>query len=173
MPFLIFIAPRVAESTLHPNCAFIQGSRCNGIALDMNGAKVGLLGDVKLELLGLEQRGDFAVARVRASQPGLSDVQELEPTFELSTSKPADRPEFAGQQFLMALEQVDLQKGTALVNIEAPGTGLLSNPRTLWVFMASNLGFLGLFIWLYMLRAKLLNLQERLAWRERGDELPA
>ncbi|MFN8569596.1 MAG: cytochrome c biogenesis protein [Kouleothrix sp.] len=33
MPFLLFVAPRVAESTLHPNCAFIQGSKCEGITL--------------------------------------------------------------------------------------------------------------------------------------------
>src|SRR5258706_9017632 len=31
MPFLLFVAPRIAESSLHPNCAFIQGSKCNGI----------------------------------------------------------------------------------------------------------------------------------------------
>jgi heme exporter protein C len=173
MPFLIFVAPRIADSTLHPNCAFIQGSTCDGISLSTSGAKIGLLGDIKLELLSLEQQGDLAVARVRASQPGLREVEELSPTFELSSGKPADRPEFSGQQFLLALERVDIASGTALLNIEAPGTGLLSNQRTLWTFMAANLGFLGLFVWLYQLRADLLILQERLTWRERGDELPA
>jgi heme exporter protein C len=173
MPFLIFVAPRIADSTLHPNCAFLQGSKCDGIALQLNGERIGLLGDVKLELLGLEQRGDIVVATVRASQPGLQDVQELQPTFELSSGEPADRPKFSGQQFTLALEHVDIERGVAQLNIEAPGTGLLSNQRTLWTFLASNLGFLGLFIWLYQLRADLLVLQERLAWRERGDELPA
>lgn len=173
MPFLLFVAPRVTDSSLHPNCAFIQGSKCSGITLELNGAKIGLLGDTKLELLGLEQQGDFAIANVRVSQPGFSDVQELAPTFELSSGKPADRPEFAGQQFMLALEQVDLANGTAQLNIEAPGTGLLSNQRTLWTFMAANIGFMGLFYWLYRLRADVLELQERLAWRERGDELPA
>jgi heme exporter protein C len=173
MPFLLFVAPRIADSTLHPNCAFIPGSKCNGITLQLNGNKIGLLGDIKLELLSLEEQNGFAIAQVRASQPGLSDVQELAPTFELATGRPADRPEFAGQQFMLAVEQVDLAAGSALLNIEAPGTGLLSNQRTFLTFMAANLGFLALFFWLYQLRADLLILQERLAWRERGDELPA
>jgi heme exporter protein C len=38
--------------------------------------------------------------------------------------------------------------------------------------MAANLGFLGLFIWLYRLRADVLILQERLAER-RGTYEPA
>ncbi|MDZ4720170.1 MAG: cytochrome c biogenesis protein CcsA [Roseiflexaceae bacterium] len=173
MPFLLFVAPRIADSTLHPNCAFIQGSKCNGITLDLNDTKISLLGDTKLELLGLEQRNGFAIAQVRVTQPGFGDVQQLAPTFELATGKPADRPEFTGQQFMLALEDVDLAKGTAQLNIEAPGTGLLSNQRTLWTFLAANIGFLGLFFWLYRLRADLLELQERLTWRERGDELPA
>jgi heme exporter protein C len=173
MPFLLFVAPRIADSTLHPNCAFIQGSKCAGLSLELNGTKIGLLGDIKLELLGLEQRDGFAVAHVRVTQPGFGDVTELAPTIELASGKPADRPEFAGQQFMLAMEQVDLAKGTAQLNIQAPGTGLLSNQRTLWTFLAANIGFMGLFFWLYRLRADLLELQERLTWRERGDELPA
>lgn len=173
MPFLLFVAPRVAESTLHPNCAFIQGSTCDGITLQLNGVKIGLLGDTKLELLGLEQQGEFAVAHVRASQPGLSEVQDLSPSLELATGRPADRPEFAGQQFLLALEKVDLATGTVELNIEAPGTGLLSNQRTLYTFMAANIGFLALFFWLYRLRADLLDVQEQLAQRGRVYELSA
>src|SRR5690606_34701807 len=130
-------------------------------------------GDVVLELKGLEQRGDLAVAQVEVRTPGLAQRVVLEPTLELASGEPADRPEFPGQQFLLALERVDLASGEALLNMEAPGTGLLSNSRTLWTFMASNLGFLGLFIWLYRLRADVLILQERLARRGGGYELPA
>ncbi len=173
MPFLLFVAPRVAESSLHPNCAFIQGSQCDGITLQLNGARIGQLGDVVLELKGLEQRGDLAVAQVEVRTPGLAQRVVLEPTLELASGEPADRPEFPGQQFLLALERVDLASGEAMLNMEAPGTGLLSNGRTLWTFMASNLGFLGLFIWLYRLRADVLILQERLARRGGGYELPA
>jgi heme exporter protein C len=175
MPFLLFVAPRIAESSLHPNCAFIQGSNCAGIVLttEPGGQKIGQLGDVVLELKNIEQRGDVAVALVEVRMPGLADVQTLAPTLELASGEPADRPEFPGQQFLLALERVDLAKGEALLNIEAPGTGLLSNGRTLWVFMAANLGFFGLFLWLYRLRADILVLQERVARRGGRYELSA
>src|SRR5215475_3624990 len=132
MPFLLFVAPRVAESSLHPNCAFIQGSRCDGISLTTQpgGTKIGQLGnsDIVLSLQKLEQRGDLAVAQVQVLGPGGKVVDTLEPTCELNSGKPADRPTFAGQRFTLALEEADLATGTARLNMKAPGTGLLSNP---------------------------------------------
>ena len=113
-----------------------------------------------------EQRDGLAVARVQVRRPGLRDVAELEPTLELDGGAPADRPTFPGQRFTLTLRKVDLAAGTALLNIEAPGTGLLSNVRTLWTFLASIAGFTGLFVWLYRLRAETLLLDERLAQRE-------
>jgi heme exporter protein C len=166
MPFLLFVAPRIAESTLHPNCAFLPGSRCDGITLQLNGAKIGLLGDTVLELQGLEQHGDLVVARVQVREAGLTNVYVLEPTFELNTGAPADRPAFTDERFTLALEQVDLASGTARLNIEARGTGLLSNQRTLWTFLAAIVGFTGLFVWLFRLRAGMLMLEDRLAQRE-------
>lgn len=167
MPFLLFVAPRVADSTLHPNCAFIQGSTCEGIALQLGGAKIGLLDDYRLDLLALEQRGDLAVATVKLTGPGARDLGTLQPSYELVSGKPADRPAFSqDNHFLLALERVDLSQGTALLNIEAPGTGLLGNQRTLWTFLASTLGFSGLFVWLYRLRAAMLVLEDRIAQRE-------
>jgi len=173
MPFLLFVAPRVAESSLHPNCAFLQGSTCSGIALQVSGARIGQLGDTVLELQGLEQRDDLVVAQVQVRRPGLREVQVLHPTFEISSGKPADKPTFPGERFTLALEQADLATGTAKLNIQAPGTNLLSNARTLWTFLASILGFSGLFVWLYRLRAGMLELEERLAERERMYGLPA
>lgn len=166
MPFLLFVAPRVADSTLHPNCAFIQGSECNGVELQLDGARIGLLGDNRLELLGLEERNGLVVAQVQVFGPGNRDLGVMEPTFQLSDGSPADRPTFSGEQFVLALEGVDLEKQTALLNIEAPGTNLLSNQRTLWTFLASTLGFTGLFIWMYRVRARMLALEERIAARE-------
>jgi heme exporter protein C len=165
MPFLLFVAPRVADSTLHPNCAFLQGSKCDGIALTVQpgGNRIGQLGDTVLDLQGLERRGDVLVARVQVRAPGSANVATLEPTFELASGKPADRPSFPGQRFTLTLEQADLAAGTARLNIEAPGTGLLGNPRTLWTFLASIIGFTGLFFWLYRLRASMLVLEEQLA----------
>jgi heme exporter protein C len=165
MPFLLFVAPRVAESSLHPNCAFIQGSKCNGITLQLNGTKIGQLGDNVLELQALDQRDGLAVARVQIRSPGLKEVAVLEPTMELGGA-PADRPTFPGERFTLTLKEADLANGTALLNIEAPGTGLLSNLKTLWTFLAAIIGFTGLFVWLYRLRAAILMLDERLAQRE-------
>jgi heme exporter protein C len=178
MPFLLFVAPRVAESSLHPNCAFIQGSKCDGITLTTQpgGVKIGQLGnsDIVLNLQGLEQRGDFAVARVQVLGPGGTVIDTLEPTFELSTGKPADRPSFSGQRFTLALEQADLAAGTARLNMEAPGTGLLSNPRTLLTFLASIVGFTALFFWMYRVRADLLMVHDQINQREGSyAELPA
>src|SRR5262245_41991163 len=131
MPFLLFVASLVADSSLHPNCAFIQGSTCDGITLQLNGTKIGQLGDNVLELQSLEQRDGLAVARVQVRRPGLRDVAVLEPKFELDSGSPADRPAFPGQRFTLTLRKVDLAAGTALLNVEAPGTGLFSNARTL------------------------------------------
>jgi heme exporter protein C len=177
MPFLLFVAPRVAESTLHPICAFIQGSKCEGITLTTQpgGVKLGQLGnsDVVLELKSIEQQGELAVARVQARLPS-GVLQDLAPTYDLANNAPADRPNFEGQRFTLTLEEVDLASGTALLNMEAPGTGLLSNPSTLWTFLASILGFTGLFFWMYRLRASMLALGDRLAQREGSyAELPA
>lgn len=172
MPFLLFVAPRIADSTLHPNCAFIQGSTCDGVELQQGGVIIGQLGDNVLKLLALEQRGDLAVATVEVRMPG-QQVQVLQPSFELSTRRVADRPKFAGEQYTLALERADMVSGQVLLNIEAPGTGLLSNRTTLWTFLASTLGLTALFVWLYRLRAGLLDLDERLAHRRTGYELPA
>lgn len=178
MPFLLFVAPRVAESTLHPNCAFIQGSKCDGITLTTQpgGARLGQLGnsDIVLELVGLEQRGGLAVATVNVRGMGGRSLGTLEPTLELSSGKPADRPAFQGQRFTLALEAADLAAGNARLNMEAPGTGLLSNGRTLWTFLAAIIGFTGLFVWMYRLRADMLIMHDRLMQRENSyAELPA
>lgn len=173
MPFLLFVAPRIAESSLHPNCAFIQGSSCAGIALQLGGAKVGQLGDTVLELQSLEQRGDLIVARVQVRQPGLRQVTTLEPTFELSSGTAADKPTFPGERFTLVLEQATLAEGRAQLNIQAPGTHLLANGRTLWTFLAANVGFFGLFVWLFCLRVDVLLLGEQLARHESAYEFSA
>jgi heme exporter protein C len=167
MPFLLFVAPRVADSTLHPNCAFIQGSKCEGIELSLQGAKIGQLGDVVVELKSLVSEGDSTRATVEVRMPGLKDVAVLSPSLD-SEGKAADRPEFPGQQFRMILVDADVATATARVNMQAPGTGLLSNQRTLWVFLASNVGFLFLAIWLFRIRATVLQVQAALApWEAR------
>ncbi len=175
MPFLLFVAPRIADSTLHPNCAFIQGSKCEGVELQIGGRTIDLLpnSDTRLELLALEERNGFAVATVKVVGAGNRDLGTLQPSLELATGTPADRPKFSGEQFTLALERYDPATKTVKLNMEAPGTGLLSNQRTLWTFLASILGFTGLFVWLYQLRAAVIVLQEQAARREGFYELPA
>lgn len=156
MPFLLFVAPRIADSTLHPNCAFLQGSKCEGISLDLNGAKIGQLGDVVVELKSVTADDAFTRAAVEVRMPGLKDYAQLVPSLD-TEGKPADRPEFPGQSFRMILIEADPQAGTARVNMQAPGTGLLSNQRTLWVFLASNIVFGCLALWMYRIRATILH----------------
>jgi heme exporter protein C len=164
MPFLFFIAPRLADSTLHPNCAFLQGSKCDGIVLEVG--KIGLLGDRKVQLLSLQQQGEAIVAEVKVSEPGLSSETTLLPSFNLGDSEMLDRPMFPGTRFQLGLEEVDLSSNSARLNIEAPGTGLLENRRTLWTFLAAIIGFTALFIWMLQIRATLLGVAWRLEQRE-------
>jgi heme exporter protein C len=62
----------------------------------------------------------------------------------------------------MVLIEADPQAGTARVNMQAPGTGLLSNQRTLWVFLASNITFGMLALWIFRIRATILQVSARL-----------
>jgi heme exporter protein C len=163
MPFLFFVAPRIADSTLHPNCAFLQGSECDGLTLEVG--KIGLLGDRKVQLLGLEREGDVVTAQVKVSEPGLTSESVLQPSFDLAADAMANRPEFPGQRFQLGLEAVDLERNSALLNIEAPGTGLLENRRTLFTFLAAIVGFTALFFWMLQVRATLLGVQWGLAQR--------
>lgn len=164
MPFLFFVAPRIADSTLHPNCAFIQGSECDGVELSVG--KLGLLGDRRVQLLDLQQQGDVVTARVEVAEPGLSSVYVLEPSYNIVEGDMVARPEFRGLRYQIGLERVDLATNTALLNIEAPGTGLLENQRTLFTFLAAIGGFSALFFWLLNLRATLLGVQWAVAQRE-------
>jgi heme exporter protein C len=164
MPFLMFVAPRMAESTLHPNCAFIKGSDCDGITLKIG--HVGQIGDQKVQLLGLERHGDIAVAQVKVSTPGLASEAIVQPGYDLTTRSYTDRPTFPGQRFTLTLESVDLERGEARINMEAPGSGLLANQRTLWVFLASNIGFTMLFVWMFLVRSRVLSLEVQIAQRK-------
>lgn len=164
VPFLIFIVPRMAQSTLHPNCAFLPGSTCDGIELGVG--KIGLLGDRKLTLLDLNQNGDMITAHVKVSEPGLKNETVLVPTFNMTTGKPDTTPDVPGLRYQLSIVHVDMITGKARLNIEASGTGILSNRRTLVVFLASILGFTGLFVWIFRIRVTLLDAQWRLAQRD-------
>lgn len=164
VPFLIFIAPRMAESTLHPNCAFIEGSDCEGIELAVG--KIGLLGDRKVQLLALSQDGDTVTAEVKVSEPGLSSEAILHPSWSVSEEHQVVSPEFPNLRYRLTIMSVDMANQNAKFNIMAPGTGILDNRTTLYTFLAGIFGFTALFIWMFSVRSKLLDIQEDLQQRE-------
>jgi ABC-type transport system involved in cytochrome c biogenesis, permease component len=164
VPFLIFIAPRMAESTLHPNCAFIEGSECEGIELAVG--KIGLLGDRKVQLLGLSQDGDVVTAEVKVSEPGLTSEAILHPTWSASEGHQIVSPEFPNLRYRLTIMSADMASQSAKLNIMAPGTGILDNRITLYTFLAGIFGFTALFIWMFRVRSKLLDIQEDLQQRE-------
>ena len=166
VPFLVFVAPRVADSTLHPNCAVLQGSQCDGV--DLQVGKIGLLGDRKVQLLDLQRDGDLLVASVEVTEPGFRATAVLNPSLDVVHGGMAARPEFPGMRFRLGLEEYDERSGTVHLNIEAPGTNLLENRRTLYVFLASNIGFTLLFLWMMQVRTTLLQAEWQLALRGRG-----
>ncbi|NJP04807.1 MAG: cytochrome c biogenesis protein CcsA [Chloroflexaceae bacterium] len=164
VPFLIFVAPRMADSTLHPNCAFAPNSSCDGITLRQG--SIGLLGDRKVQLLALEEQGDTVVARVQVSEPGLTSEAVLEPTFDLTQGESVVEPTFPGLRYRLVVQSVDPANGTVLLNIHAPGTGILANQRTLVTFLASLGGFTALFFWIFSIRTSLLGVAWLLEQRE-------
>jgi heme exporter protein C len=166
VPFLIFVAPRMADSTLHPNCTFLPGSQCDGVVLQLDGKRIDLLGDRKIELLDLQVQEGTASAQVRVSEPGLTGETILVPTYDLQGGYAADTPTFPGLRYRLTLEEIDTASGTIRLNIAAPGTGTLDNLRTLLTFLASILGFTALFFWLFLVRSTLLGVQWELERRE-------
>lgn len=165
VPFLVFIVPRAADSTLHPNCALLPGSKCDGIVLGGE-RTIGLLGDLKLELRGLERQGDLVVADVRVTEPGLSSVEELRPAFDSALGAPPDTEEAqprlaSNDRFRLQIKELNGEQVT--LTIRSPGdTSLLENLRTRATFFASLIGFTMLYIWVHRVRATLLTVQDRL-----------
>jgi heme exporter protein C len=119
-----------------------------------------------VQLLGLRQEGDAVLAEVKVSEPGLSGETTLLPSFHLGDSEMLDRPMFPGTRFQLGLEEVNLNAQSARLNIEAPGTGLLENRRTLLTFLAAIVGFTALFVWMLQIRATLLGVAWKLEQRE-------
>jgi heme exporter protein C len=79
----------------------------------------------------------------------------------------ADRPEFPGSRFQLGLEEYNEATGAVRLNMEAPGTNLLENRRTLYVFLAANIGFTALLFWMLQVRSLVLDLQWAIAQRGR------
>jgi heme exporter protein C len=161
VPLLIFVVPRLAESSLHPNCAFLQGSDCEGVRL--REGQVGALGDTRVQVLGLDRSGELVTAVVDVSGIGFSNRTTLRPTFDLAKNERVATPSFPESRFMLAIQQVNAD-GSVLLNIQAPGNqSQLGNVATRTTFFASLLGFTGLFWWVYRLRVGVLGLRRRLS----------
>lgn len=157
-PLLIFVVPRLYESTLHPNCAFLPGSECNGITLQKG--RVGDLGDQVLKVIDIQRSGDLVTAVVEVNGVGFSNQTTLRPTFNLAQNVQQDTPNFPGSRFMLALQRV--AGDTVSLNIQAPGnSSQRSNVATTTTLLASVVGFTGLFFWVYSLRRALLGLRRR------------
>ncbi len=159
-PLLTFVVPRLAESSLHPNCAFLQSSQCDGVRL--REGQVGALGDTRVQLLRVVRTGDELAAEVDVSGAGFSDRTTLRPTFNTAAQERGATPEFPGSRFMLAVQSVNAD-GSLLLNIQSPGNqSQLGNVATRTTFLASLLGFTGLFWWVYRLRVDVLGLRRRL-----------
>ena len=160
VPLLIFVVPRWAESSLHPNCAFLPGSDCSGVRLKVG--QVGALGDTRVQLIALERVGDEVVATVDASSVGFTNRATMRPSFNTAEGASEAMPAFPQSRFMLAVQDVSAD-GSVLLNIQAPGNqSQLGNVATRTTFLASLLGFTGLFWWVYRLRVDILGLRRRL-----------
>jgi heme exporter protein C len=157
VPLLIFVVPRLYETSLHPNCAFIQGSRCEGITLSEG--RVGSLGDQVFQVENVQQEGDVVTASVNVRGTGGVQGTTLQPSLNLTTGERVT-PNFPESRWMLALEHFD--GNNVRLNIQPPGNeSQLGNVATRTTLFASLFGFTGLFFWLYSIRSMLLGLQRR------------
>jgi len=160
VPLLIFVIPRWAESSLHPNCAFLPGSDCSGVRLRVG--QVGALGDTRVQLTALERVDDELIATVDVSGVGFTNRATLRPSFDTARAESAAMPTFPESRFMLAVQAVGDDE-SVLLNIQSPGNqSQLGNVATSTTFAAALLGFTGLFWWVYRLRVDILGLRRRL-----------
>jgi heme exporter protein C len=159
-PLLTFVVPRLAETTLHPNCAFLEGSTCDGVVL--REGQVNALGDTRVQLLEIQRSGDEVTAVVDVSSVGFAERTTMQPSFNTASNEQVAMPNFPNSRFMMVVQEVR-PDGTLLLNIRAPGNeSQLGNVATRTTFFASLLGFTFLFWWVYRLRVDTLTLRRRL-----------
>ncbi len=164
VPFLIFVIPRITDSTLHPNCAILNTPNCEGLTFAEGGRVLGQVSDFRLELKAVEQVGTTTVTTVEVRNPD-GTLTTLRPSFDRATGRP-----LAIERVPDTLRELQIKKlsGTpgsqtielALANVG--NVGLLTESRTLITFFASLIGFTALFVWLWSLRASLLSMHAEL-----------
>ncbi len=160
-PLLTFVVPRLADSTLHPNCAFLEGSECDGVVL--REGQVAGLGDTRVQLLEVRQAGDEVTAVVDVSSVGFAQRSTMEPSYNVASNQQVATPAFPDSRFMLVVQEVR-PDGTLLLNIRAPGNeSQLGNVATRTTFFAGLIGFTFLFWWVFRLRVETLTLRRRLS----------
>ncbi len=89
-PILTFVVPRLAETTLHPNCAFLEGSKCDGVVL--RDGQVAGLGDTRVQLLETQRTGDQITAVVDVSSVGFAERTTMQPSFDIARNEQVAMP---------------------------------------------------------------------------------
>lgn len=164
VPFLIFVIPRITDSTLHPNCAILNTPNCEGLTLAEGGRVIGQVSDFRLELKAVEQVGSITVTTVEVRNPD-GTFATLRPSFDSATGRPVAIERVPDSLRELQIKQLSGAPGSQTIELalaNVGNVGLLTESRTLITFFASLLGFSALFVWLWSLRAGLLSMHEEL-----------
>jgi len=154
-PLLLFVVPRQFANTLHPNCAFIQDSECDGVVLGVN--QVNVLGDQRVQLIEVQRQGDLLTAVVDVSTRGARERAQLTPTLNLVTGE-RTTPNFINSRFMLSLERIEGNQ--VWLNIVPPAnSNQVNNIATGTTLAAATIGFTALFFWMYAVRARLLGVR--------------
>lgn len=165
VPFLIFVIPRITDSTLHPNCAILNTPNCEGMTLTQGGRVIGQVNDYRLQLKAVEQSGDLTIATVEVRSPE-GVLTTLRPSFNHVAGQPVDIFKLPDSLRELQIKQVRPESSGLAVELalaHVGNLGLLTERRTLITFFAALIGFTALFVWLWRLRALLLHLGDQVA----------
>jgi heme exporter protein C len=165
VPFLVFVIPRITDSTLHPNCAILNTPNCEALALTQGGTVIGTVEDFRLELKGVEQRGDLLVATVEVRNPRTGILTTLRPSFNQTTGRAVAIEQVPDTLRELQIKSISGQPGAQTLNLalaNVGNVGLLTEQRTLITFFAALAGFTALFVWLWRLRVTVLGINEEL-----------
>ena len=169
VPFLIFVIPRITDSTLHPNCAILNTPGCEGITLTENKRIQGQVNDFRVKLIAVAEQDDQLIATLEVRNPADGTITVLQPSFDLATQAAQTIERVPDTLREVQIKRIGGQTGArelevALANVG--NVGLLTEQRTLITFWAALAGFTALFVWLWWLRALLLTLHHEIQQEE-------
>jgi len=111
--------------------------------------------------LNIERTGDEVTAVVDVSGVGFANQATLRPSYNTATRQRGAMPALPKSRFMLVVQELN-PDGSVLLNMQAPGNqSQLGNVATRTTFLASLLGFTGLFWWVFRLRATILGLRRQ------------